>query len=433
MAGVLGGIIGSMKGPTAPKTAPTSLSAIASSTSVAISFTAPSDDGSSPITNYEYSFNNSSWTALSPADAISPVTVSGLSTYTSYNVYLRAVNLFGSGPASSAVSFTTTAAPTTTINAVTNYTESRATFNATISANGASTTVYFQYNTTNNFASYTQVTADTVTGQSTAISYTVTGLPTNATVDGNGYTFYVRVVAVNSVGTTTSASTSWQSWGVRQFTSQTASSFTVPTVTGVNPADLPVIVMIGGGGGGGRWGGGGGAGGLKVRYNWAFSGTNGSISWNTGGGGGGNDGGTGGGGTTSYITGTHFGYVSATGGGGGGDQGYGGNVGSGDNPAYTGGAPWVITGKNGYTYGGGGAGNDGYGGVATGSGTGPGGPGNGFWGNSGGAGGRIGGSGSTGAHGSPSNIGYGGNGSIWGGAGAQSGATGIIVIQYWGP
>ncbi len=94
-------------GSAAPQTAPTSLSAIPTSTNVAISFTAPSNDGGSPITNYEYSFNNSTWTALSPAEAVSPVTVSGLSANTSYSIYLRAVNVVGSGPASSAVSFTT--------------------------------------------------------------------------------------------------------------------------------------------------------------------------------------------------------------------------------------------------------------------------------------------------------------------------------------
>jgi hypothetical protein len=95
--------------PSAPTTAPTSLSNVPSRTSVAISFTAPTDDGGSAITNYEYSFNLSSWTALSPADATSPVTVSGLSPSTAYTVYLRAVNAIGSGPASAGTSFTTLA------------------------------------------------------------------------------------------------------------------------------------------------------------------------------------------------------------------------------------------------------------------------------------------------------------------------------------
>jgi hypothetical protein len=91
----------------APVNAPTSLTNVPSTTSVAISFTAPTNDGGSAITNYEYSFDNSSWTAFSPVDTSSPVTVSGLTANTAYNVYLRAVNIIGSGPASSATSFTT--------------------------------------------------------------------------------------------------------------------------------------------------------------------------------------------------------------------------------------------------------------------------------------------------------------------------------------
>ena len=91
----------------APVNAPTSLSAVPSTTSVAISFTAPTNDGGAAITNYEYSFNNSTWTALSPADALSPITVSGLTPNTAYTIYLRAVNIVGSGPASAGLSVTT--------------------------------------------------------------------------------------------------------------------------------------------------------------------------------------------------------------------------------------------------------------------------------------------------------------------------------------
>ena len=92
-----------------PQTAPTSLSAVASITSVDVSFTAPTNNGGSAITNYEYSFNNSTWTALSPADSTSPVTISGLTASTAYTIYLRAVNTVGSSPASSGLSVTTLA------------------------------------------------------------------------------------------------------------------------------------------------------------------------------------------------------------------------------------------------------------------------------------------------------------------------------------
>lgn len=98
---------------TAPVNAPTSLSNIPSRTTVAISFTAPTNDGGAAITNYEYSFNGSSWTALSPTDTTSPVTVSGLTASTAYTVYLRAVNVVGSGPASAGTSFTTLASTLT--------------------------------------------------------------------------------------------------------------------------------------------------------------------------------------------------------------------------------------------------------------------------------------------------------------------------------
>jgi hypothetical protein len=98
----------------APVTAPTGLSATVTTTTATVSFTAPTNDGGTAITNYEYSFNNSTWTALSPADAASPVTISGLTSSTAYTIYLRAVNIVGSGPASTGLGITTaTNAPAT--------------------------------------------------------------------------------------------------------------------------------------------------------------------------------------------------------------------------------------------------------------------------------------------------------------------------------
>lgn len=98
--------------PTAPA-APTLISATVTQTSATVSFTAGGDGGAA-ITNYEYSLDNGAWTALSPADDASPVTINGLSAGTTYSVRLRAVNSVNGGAASSPLAVTTEAAPAPT-------------------------------------------------------------------------------------------------------------------------------------------------------------------------------------------------------------------------------------------------------------------------------------------------------------------------------
>ncbi len=97
--------------------APTSLSASAGNGEATISFTAPTDlstftqtgEEDNTITNYEYTLDNgTTWVALSPSDATSPVTISGLTNGTTYSVKLRAVNGVGAGLESTAVSVTPT-------------------------------------------------------------------------------------------------------------------------------------------------------------------------------------------------------------------------------------------------------------------------------------------------------------------------------------
>ena len=98
----------------APADPPTSITVVPAAIDAAISFTAGDDNGS-PITNYQYALSTDSgstygsYSALSPADATSPITISGLSAVTSYNVKLKAVNNIGVGVESSAASFTTLA------------------------------------------------------------------------------------------------------------------------------------------------------------------------------------------------------------------------------------------------------------------------------------------------------------------------------------
>ena len=253
-------------GVSAPQSAPTSLSAIPTNTNVAISFTAPTNDGGSPITNYEYSFNNSTWTALSPADAVSPVTVSGLTQNTSYTVYLRGVNIVSSGPGSTGVTFTTAGVPTgtATISSVTVGTTT-ATVNFSVGAGGGAITGYDLY-VTNQTNSWNNTTGSPIS---------VAGLTANSY-----YVFYVRaknaygvgpqsagagattnpVFMVASGGTTQDVTAGSYTYRVHTFTG--SSTFTVSTVGSFGTVEY--LVVAGGGGGGTNPGGGGGAGGFRT-------------------------------------------------------------------------------------------------------------------------------------------------------------------------
>jgi hypothetical protein len=92
-------------GPTPPGP-PVNLVATPGDGQATITFTAGADGGS-PLTNYEYTTDGGlTWTAFGPADAASPVTLTGLTNGTTYEVVLRAVNALGKGEPSEAVTVT---------------------------------------------------------------------------------------------------------------------------------------------------------------------------------------------------------------------------------------------------------------------------------------------------------------------------------------
>jgi hypothetical protein len=81
--------------------APTIGTATTGNGQLSLTFTAGATGGKS-ITNYQWSTDGTTYTALSPADTTSPVIIPGLTNGTSYTVRLKAVNANGVSSASSA-------------------------------------------------------------------------------------------------------------------------------------------------------------------------------------------------------------------------------------------------------------------------------------------------------------------------------------------
>lgn len=217
---------------------PTGLSTIAAETSVTVSFTAPAGD---TPTNFSYALSTNggstygAFTALSPADAVSPITISGLTSNQSYVVKLKSLMNGEESGESTTASFTTLAAAPTSLSA-----SNIATFEANISftqgtGGGSNSITNYKYAlSTNGGSTYgayialspTDSTSPiTITGLSAATSYTVKIRPVTAAGDGS------------------------ESAGV---------AFT--TLSFVN---IDFLVLAGGGGGGANYAGGGGAGGLR--------------------------------------------------------------------------------------------------------------------------------------------------------------------------
>jgi hypothetical protein len=85
-----------------------SFSATSTSSTILITFTAPSSNGGSAITNYLYSTDNGT-TFTSMGTTTSPYTVTGLSGNTTYQVQIKAVNANGNSAPTASQNITTTA------------------------------------------------------------------------------------------------------------------------------------------------------------------------------------------------------------------------------------------------------------------------------------------------------------------------------------
>jgi hypothetical protein len=172
--------------------APTSLTATPGSGSASISFTAGSANGAA-ISNYEYSLNGTSYTALSPADASSPITIPGLTGGTSYTIYLKARNSAGLSSASSAVTVTPlAAAPTVSSVSGTSGTSAGGTaitITGTNFLSGATVTVGGAACTSVTVVSATSITCTTPAGSAGAQDVVVTNTDTQSATLSGGFTY----------------------------------------------------------------------------------------------------------------------------------------------------------------------------------------------------------------------------------------------------
>jgi hypothetical protein len=195
-----------------PMLAPTALSATGGNAQVSLTWTAPSYNGGSAITDYavQYSTNSgSTWTSASrTASTTASQVVSSLTNGTAYVFRVAAINANGTGTYTTASSSVTPTAPTPP-NAPTSLTATAG--NAQIalawtapSAPGTSAITGYTVEYTPSGGS-----AQTVSTGSTGTSYTLTGL-----TNGTAYTVRVRAVSASGDGTYTAASSSVTPSGV---------------------------------------------------------------------------------------------------------------------------------------------------------------------------------------------------------------------------
>ncbi len=172
--------------------APTSLTATPGSGSASISFTAGATNGGA-VSNYEYSLDGVTYTALSPADATSPVTIPGLTGGTTYTVYLKARNSAGLSSASAAVSVTPlAAAPTLSSVSTTSGTSAGGTSITITGSNflaGATVTVGGAACTSVTVVSATSITCTTPAGTAGAQNIVVTNTDSQSATLSSGFTY----------------------------------------------------------------------------------------------------------------------------------------------------------------------------------------------------------------------------------------------------
>ncbi|GLC87728.1 fibronectin type III domain-containing protein [Lysinibacillus piscis] len=217
--------------PIAPATAPdapTSVTATAGNGQAVVNFTAPINDGGSPITGYTVKVYTGGveQVALAKNGTASPITVTGLTNGTAYTFKVIAKNSVGDSTESTASSAVTPIAPATVPDVPTS---------VTATAGNGQAVVNFTAPTNDGGSPITGYTVKVYTGGVEQVALAKNGTASPITVTGltNGTAYTFKVIAKNSVGDSTES---------------TASSAVTPIAPMTVP-DAPTNVMAVGGNG----------------------------------------------------------------------------------------------------------------------------------------------------------------------------------------
>ncbi len=192
-----GSIISFTTTPTAPTLVAPANGATNQSTTVTLSWIAPTG-----ATSYRLQVaTGSSFASLVFDDSTITSTsrqVSSLANNTLYYWRVRAKNASGSGSFSFPYSFTTTGGlgPSVSTASATSITSSSATLNGTVNPGGSSTTAYFEWGTSSSLSSVSSTTAQSIGSGTSAVSVSA-----NLSSLTPSMTYYYRIVGINTAGT----------------------------------------------------------------------------------------------------------------------------------------------------------------------------------------------------------------------------------------
>ena len=187
---------------------------------LSVAFTAGATNGAT-ITNYEYSTDSgTNWTVRTPSNSTSPLVITGLTNGVTYPIRLRAVNVVGSGTASSVVSATPRTVP-----------DQVGTVTPTPGSTSISLTWSAPYNGGSSITGYKIERSTDLSGWTTVVASTTT-IPYSVILLTSGSPYYFRVSAINVAGT-----------GAASNTVSTGTLTTTPTVVSASKASNTSIAI----------------------------------------------------------------------------------------------------------------------------------------------------------------------------------------------